>query len=449
MVMYAHLYHAGRLLWPGGLDVRRKLQKLERTQWFSPDELQAWQFARIQKLVSYAYDHVPYYRDLYRHLDIHPEDVRTWQDFQALPFVTKADVNNHLEAMVSPELRSEALPSLTGGSTGEPTRFFVDRSYHRWDAALEFRGRGWYGVREGDKIALVWGAQRDMHMWNWRDRLKAEILRERYLNAFSMTEEKMKAFAEMLVRWQPAMFRAYPVALGLFAGFVKQQGIGGIRPKFIELTAEVVTGPQRELLEEVFQCPVVDWYSSREMGTIAFQCPHGGRHVCETRYLELVADGKVQEPGQMGEVVITSLHQFTMPFIRYKQGDIAVYESSPCTCRRGLPTLREVLGKTNDCLVTPDGLFIHPGCLGRPIRERPEVVRYQAHQTDERHITVRLVCSKDVDQVWLEGMRRDLQDRLGSGMHISLETVDEIPLTSAGKHRFIISEISPPFVEQA
>jgi phenylacetate-CoA ligase len=264
-----------------------------------------------------------------------------------------------------------------------------------------------------------------------------------------MTEEKMKAFAEMLVRWQPTMFRAYPVALGLFAGFIKQQGIGGIRPKFIELTAEVVTGPQRELLEEVFQCPVVDWYSSREMGTIAFQCPHGGRHVCETRYLELVADGNVQEPGQVGEVVVTSLHQFTMPFIRYKLGDIAAYKPSPCTCGRGLPVLREVLGKTNDCLVTPDGRIIHSGYAAWILRERPEIVRFQVHQTDERHITVRLVCKEGVDQVWLDGVRRDLQDRLGGGMRIFLETVDEIPLTFAGKHRHVISEISPPFVEQA
>jgi phenylacetate-CoA ligase len=447
--MYASLYHAGRLLWPGGLDVRRKLQELERTQWFSPDELQAWQFARIQNLIRYAYDQVPYYRDLYRQLDIHPEDVRTWQDFQALPFVTKTDVNNHLEAMVSPQLRRGALPRSTSGSTGEPTRFFVDRSYHRWDAALEFRGRGWYGAREGDKIALVWGALRDMHISNWRDRLKAKIVRERYLNAYGMTEEKMKAFAEMLVRWQPTMFRAYASALSLFAGFVKQQGIGGIRPKFIELTAEVVTGPQRELLEEVFQCPVVDWYSTLEMGTIALQCPHGGRHVCETRYLELVADGKVQEPGQMGEVVITSLHQFTMPFIRYKLNDIAVYQPSPCACGRGLPVLREVMGRTNDYLVTVDGKFVYPEFFASALERRPEIVRFQVHQLDQQHLTVKLVCKEDVDQVWLDGVRRDLQARLGSRMHILLETVDEIPLTSAGKHRFVISEISPPFVQQA
>lgn len=447
--MYPTIYHGLRLFWPGGLEVRRNLRELERTQWLAHDELGAWQFARIKELIGYAYEQVPYYRDLYRRLDVHPEDIRTFQDFQSLPFLTKEDVRSHLEAMISPVLRSGALTDHTGGSTGKPLRFVVDRSFHRWDAALEFRGRGWYGAREGDKIALIWGAQRDMHMWSQRARLKAKIVRERYLNAFSMTESKMRAFAEMLVRWQPDVLRAYGSALSLFARFLEQEGIGRIQPRIIELTAEKVTGPERRFLEEVFQCPVADWYSSREMGTIAFQCPQGGRHVCETRYLELIADGNVQGPGQMGEVVITSLHQFTMPFIRYKLEDIAVYDSNPCACGRGLPVLREVVGRTNDYLVTVDGQFVHPEYFADVLMLRPEIARYQIHQPDEEHITVRLACKEGVDQAWLEGVRQELQVFLGGRTQILLETVDELPLTPAGKHRFIISQIKSPFAELA
>ena len=447
--MYSSIYHSLRLFWPGGQQIRKRLQELDRTQWYSADELRAWQLVRIQKLIRYAYDHVPYYRDLYRRLDIHPEDVRNLQDFQALPFLTKEDVRNHLEEMVSPQLRKGAQDNFTGGSTGKPLQFVIDRSFHRWDAALEFRGRSWYGAREGDKIALVWGAQCDMHMWDRRARLKARIVRERYLNAFGMTEAKMRAFAEMLVRWQPDMFRAYASALSLFAGYLKLQGIDSIRPRFIELTAEKVTEPQRRLLAEVFQCPVADWYSCRELGTIAFQCPHGGRHVCETRYLEVVANGKVQEPGQIGEVVITSLHQYVMPFIRYKLEDIAVYEPGPCTCGRGLPVLREVVSRTNDFLVTVDGQFIHPEYFADVLMLRTEIARYQICQPDAQHIIVRLVCNERADQTWLEDLRQEFQGRLGSGTQISLEMVDEIPLTDAGKHRFIVSEIKPPFVDQA
>jgi phenylacetate-CoA ligase len=288
-----------------------------------------------------------------------------------------------------------------------------------------------------------------MHLWSRSARRKARILRERYLNAYNMTESSMKAFAEMLVRWRPAMFRAYGSAMALFAALVKEQGIDGIRPKFIELTAEKVTGPQRQLLEEVFQCPVADWYSSREMGTIAFQCPHGGRHVCETRYLELVANGRVVPPGEMGEVVITSLHQYTMPFIRYRQDDIAVYDPSPCACGRGLPVLREMVGRSNDFVVTADGQYVHPTYFADLRWCRPEVARFQVYQPDAQHLTLRLLPRREIDPAWLEEVRQELHGQLGTSMQVEVELVDDIPLTPEGKHRFIVSAISSPFADAA
>lgn len=442
--MYASVYSALKLLWPGGLDVRRKLRELERTQWLPREQLEAWQLVRIQKLVQHAYEHVPYYHDWYRRLGIRPQDIKTLKDFQSLPFLTREDVVNHLDSLICPELRSGAQDRHTGGSTGQPMRFVIDQLFRRWDLALEFRGRGWYGAREGDKVALVWGVESDLHVRNWRARLKARILREQYLNAFCMTEANMKAFADMLVQWQPTILRAYAMALSLFAQFLKERGIEGIRPRFIELTSEKVTDRQRRLLEEVFQCKVADWYSSRELGTIAFQCPEGGRHVCETRFLEVVADGRVVEPGQLGEVVITSLHQYTMPFIRYKIGDLAVYEPGTCPCGRGLPVLRQVVGRTNDFVVTADGRFVESGYFDAVLETKSEIARYQVHQLDKQHLQVRLVCKREVDQDWLEDVRSELQAHLGADMHISLQVVDNIPLTSAGKHRCVTSAIELP-----
>lgn len=190
---------------------------------------------------------------------------------------------------------------------------------------------------------------------------------------------------------------------------------------------------------------MADWYSSREMGTIAFRCPQAGQHVAETRYLEVVAGERVVEPGEMGEVVVTSLHQYSMPFVRYKMDDVAAYEPSPCTCGRGLPVLREVVGRTNDYLVTVDGRFVHPEFFAYAFRAKPEITRYQAYQPNKHHLEVRLVCKGVVDQAWLEGIRRGLQVRFGDNMRISCQIVDDIPLTSAGKHRFIVSETKPDF----
>ena len=445
--MYSAIYRTMRLFWPGGLETRRHLRELERTQWLSEDELRALQLAKIQQLVKHAYEHVPFYRERYQRAGIHPEDIRSLEDFQALPFLTREDVKNNLEALVAQNFpRHKLYKSETGGSTGEPIQFLVEGSFWWWNAALEFRGRGWHGVQEGDKIAWVWGADRDMPGWSRTKRLRAHIMRQRFLNAFGMTEAKMQAFTEMLVRWQPVMFRAYASALSLFAQFIKERGITGIRPKLIETTAEKVTDPQRQLLEEVFHCQVADCYSAREMGTIAYQCEMGGMHVCETRYLEIVANDKVVQPGQLGEVVVTSLTQFAMPFIRYKKGDMAIYEPGHCPCGRKLPRLKEVVGRTNEFLVSADGQFVHSLFLAYVFRVKPEVVRYQVHQPDRKHLNVRLVCNQPVNSAWLDNARAEIQARFGQETQVSIQVVDQIELTPVGKHRHVISEVKPDFI---
>jgi len=444
--MYALAYRTLRFLNPREWTTRRFSREMARTQWLSGPELEAWQLIRLRQLVAHAYENVPFYRQRFQALDIHPQDIHSRQDFEALPFLTKEDVVSNALALRSLRPHGRLYSNETGGSTGQPVRFVVEDSFWRWNVALRDRARLWYGVHPGDKMALVWGAPRDMPDWNPKRRWRARIMRHRVLNAFSMTEDKMRAFAEMLVRWQPAIFKAYPSALTLLAEFIQARGIAGIHPRLIETTAEKVTGPQRQLLEQVFGCPVADCYSSRELGTIGYQCPTGGLHICETRYLEIVADGQVVEPGQLGEVVITSLHQFAMPFIRYKIGDMGLSRAENCACGRGLPMLHEVVGRTHDYLTTAGGQFVHGEFFAYTFRVRPQVARYQVYQPDKEHLQVRLVCHQPVDQTWLAGVRAEIQNRFGPETHVDLEVVDHIPLTAAGKHRYITSEVRPDFL---
>jgi len=207
-----------------------------------------------------------------------------------------------------------------------------------------------------------------------------------------------------------------------------------------------VTPSQRQLFEEVFQAPVADNYSSWEIDSMGYQCPQGGLHVSEERYLELVANGRVVNPGQMGEVVITSLNQYAMPFIRYKNEDVGIYESEDCSCGRGMPVLREIVGRNSDLLVKPDGQIVHWSSIFTIMRHKPEVYQYQMYQSDREHLEVRLVCKQRVDSTLLEDIRNELRPCFGESMQISVKLVDRIELTSSGKRRFIISEVKPDFI---
>ncbi len=235
--MYSTLYRLFRWLWPPERAMRRYLRELEQTQWLSREDLEAWQLQRLIALVAHAYENVPYYRHRYQALDIHPQDIKTLQDFQVLPFLTKEEVNQHREELVAANFQGKLRPNQTGGSTGLPMRFFHEDSFWHWNVVL-WRARNWYGIQSGDKMAWIWGAKADMPAWTWQNRLKAAVMRQRYLNAFSMTEAKMRDFAEMLVGWQPKIIRVYPSTLEIFARYLKENDITGIRPRLIEATAE-------------------------------------------------------------------------------------------------------------------------------------------------------------------------------------------------------------------
>lgn len=440
--MYSRIYRPmRRYLRRGGAEIHRNQLELERTQWLPKTELRAMQFEKVQRLLRYAYQHVPFYRERYQSEDIHPDDIKSWKDFQNIPILTKEDVSEHLKSLVSEEPGIEKSENHTGGSTGLPLRFYMDRSFGWWTAALGNRGRSWYGVYPGDKIAWVWGAERDVANHSLRDRLKARVRRHRLLHAFTMTEANMQAFAEMLVDWQPAMIRAYPSTLSVFAQFIKQKGINSIAPRFIEVTSEVLFPAQRELFEEVFQCSVANIYSARELYKIAYDCPDGRLHVSETHYLELVANGQASEAGQMGEIIVTSLHQFAMPLIRYRIGDLGVHDPEDCPCGRGMPILRELVGKTNDVMVTADGMLVSHQYVNAIMKARTEVDHYQFYQPDIHHLEVRLICNQRVDEAWLDTLRREVQSHFGSGTQVSIHLVDHLELTPAGKWRYIISDV--------
>ncbi len=446
--MYPLIYRTIRLFYPGGFETRRLLNELEQSQWLPEEELVSRQLARLQQLVKHAYEQVPYYHDLYQSLDIHPEDIKTMQDFEALPLLTKEDVVNNADRLIASNFPRNRLQVIeTGGSTGMPLRCFIDQSYWHWLPALEMRGHGWHGVSEGEKIAWIAGTRiKDLENQGWKERLKVRITQQRYLNPICLTKARMQAFAELLVRWQPSMILAYPSALSLFARHLRENGIGGIRPKLIEVTSEKVTPSQRQLLEEVFQCRVIDAYGSRELGPLAFECEAGGLHVTEGCHLEAVANGRPVEPGQIGELVLTSLHQYGMPLIRYRIFDMGIYETHPCSCGRGLPILREVVGRTSSFIVTSDGQYTDGSFFEYTFQVKPEITRYQIYQPDLDRIEVRLVLRQEVDQPWLDCLRRELQAPFDSRLQITLRCINEISLTSSGKLLSVISDVQPDFI---
>jgi phenylacetate-CoA ligase len=177
------------------------------------------------------------------------------------------------------------------------------------------------------------------------------------------------------------------------------------------------------------------------MGPIAFDCPHGSMHINENCYVELIADNKPVSPGEKGEVVLTHLHNFAMPFIRYKITDLATESTKICSCGRGLPVMQGIDGRANDLVVTSEGGFVTDAFFEFLLQDIPQVARFQIYQPNLENLQVTLELREQLDRSSLDSLHKKLMEPFNSQIKIEICIVDEIKHAASGKFRVVISDV--------
>jgi len=448
--MYAWLFR--HLLFPAyesGLRRRRTLkylQQLEEQQWGSLEGVRELQWRQLLALVRHAEAHVPFYRERMRRAGLTARAINSPEDFRRLPPLTKADVRAHARELIADNISSRALHwSATGGSTGEPIRFAYDHNSYEWRVAVAARADRWAGWDWGERQFYIWGRalRPEPRLMLLKKRLHNRLLNMRVLSAFDFTDAVLKDYARQLNAFRPCVVVGYTNALYEFARFCKARGLNIWQPKGIIPTAERLYDYQRELLHQVFRAGVFDRYGCREVMNIAAECErHEGLHVCADHlYLELECDGRPAMPGELGEVLVTDLHNYAMPFIRYRNGDLAVSAARPCSCGRGLPLLACVEGRVLDMIVAPDGRYVPGEFFPHLLKDYPGIERYQIYQGPDYRVTVRIMPGPDFTRSHLEEIRRLITGQLGPSANVDVVLVDDIPRTEGGKLRVTISEV--------
>ncbi len=421
-------------------------RQLEESQWWDGQRLQALQLARLRRLLLHAARHVPYYREQFARVGFDPRDLGTLDQLSALPFLTKADIRAHLDALRADDARGLARFN-TGGSSGEPLIFFIGKERVSHDVAAKWRATRWWDVDIGDREIVVWGSPieltRQDRLRAWRDRL----LRTRLLPAFEMSEANLDRFVAAIRAFRPRMLFGYPSALAHIARHADKRGVAmddlGIRVAFV--TAERLYDDQRETIARVFGCAVANGYGGRDAGFIAHQCPAGGMHITAEDILVEIVDeaGRPLPAGVAGEIVVTHLATRDFPFIRYRTGDVGVLDAGSCACGRGLPLLKEIQGRTTDFVVARDGTVMHGLSLIYVVRDVPGVEQFKIVQESREHTRVLLVTGPGFRDPALEEIRQGLVRRLGEGVRVDVERVAAIPREASGKHRYIVSKVAP------
>lgn len=447
--MYRYLYR--HLLLPffdGVVKGRRTMHHwrvAEESQWWDRTELERQQLAALNRLLAHARATCPYHAERWQSSGLSDAPLESLEQFHNWPLTTRELIREHRLRMRS-TLPLKRITKATGGSSGEPLQFDLDTDSNDRRTAMMYRGYGWAGGEPGSKQLYVWGSHvGEVPAWKrWKTDLHHRFDRHLILSCFEFTPEKMQRHLERWNRYSPEVVVAYTNPLYEFARYCEQTGREIVAPRSIIVGAEKLHDFQRETLTRVFRAPVFETYGSREFMLIGAECDrHEGLHLTHENLLVEILDdnGRPTPTGEEGNVVITDLFNYGMPFIRYVNGDRAVAGFGQCSCGRGLPLMNKVVGRQLDVLNTPDGRKIPGEFFPHLLKDYPAIRRFQVVQEATERISLKLVVDGGLTLADRERLLAAIHQCTGTAVEIQLQMVAEIPLTKAGKHRVVVHAI--------
>lgn len=420
----------------------RYLRELERSQWLTVEEIEERQLGALRQLLEVAGEQCSYYRETWRNKGLDPRALRSLADLTAWPMIDRDIIRSHRAEMQNPKVTG-LITKATGGSTGVPLVFDLDpRSNDRRMAAWH-RGYGWASAGLGTRQWYLWGsAVGNVSRWKkLKDAAYHALYRRRIVSCFGMSDARIADYVNDFNRTRPDCIVAYTNPLYEFARTIEERGLCHWKPRSIVVGAEKLHSFQRELIERVFEAPVFETYGSREFTLIGGECAeHAGLHLTmENLLVEIVDDDGLATPaGEEGNVVITDLTNYGMPFIRYQNGDRAIAGLDRCRCGRGLPLLKQVTGRQLDILETVDGRHIPGEFFPHLIKEYRGVRRFQVVQENLRSVKVLIVPGAE----WTLEDHRTLETQvrrvIGPETELEIACVEDIPLTRSGKQQVVV-----------
>lgn len=422
------------------------LQSLRRLQFAPPERLVEHQLDLVERLIRHAHANVPYYRD---RLECALQDGRfrpeAWSE---VPLLTRAEVQSNVPALQAasvPEKVGVKIPGSTSGTSGSRLAFYQSHlatiaSDCQHERMLEVHGidRTAHLARIRVDRSAPHPEGRETEGWN----LTCPTSRLSSLNVLTPIAEQ----AEWLVRRKPAYLMTYPSNAAALA--LRLEATGRSLPLSGVLTVgEQVTAEQRNAIARVFGCRLFDSYGATEVGYLAFECPAGaGYHIAYESVLIDVVDqrGRTVPPGTLGQVVITPVYNYAMPFIRYAIGDYAIAADGPCACGRTLPRLASLAGRIRNVLTFSDGSQRSPWgwtSTFQPLlrAEQMQMVQTAMDQIELRYVPIEGAAAPDNARVEAAGRRV-----IHPTVKVQAVAVGQIARSAAGKIEDCISLVTPP-----
>ena len=400
------------------------------------------QLRQIERVLRHAYETVPWYRDKLTGIEHIPNGDLDEEFFSRIPILTRSDIQTNTTA-----LRSTQVPLEHGGigylrssgSTGKPIEITATRVRNFIGRGLSLRTYYWHRLDTTRKnvdirTALEPGTKRKNLRWSslpWSapsPRLDLNL--------------PINELFEQFIAEDPVYVQSHPYTLLLLAETSRKTGILPRKLKAARSFGEALSGHTRQVLREVWDVPVIDCYSATEIGIMAHQCPENENlhvQVENVRVEILDKKGTPCQPGDIGRVVVTPLHNFATPLIRYEIGDYA-QAGKACACGRTLPVLNRILGRHRNLCVLKNGERFFPE-IRENLTKFGHIRQFQAHQKTLEDIELRIVAVRPFSDEERGEVQALLQKKLHYPFNVNIIEVEDIPREANGKFEEFKSDI--------
>jgi phenylacetate-CoA ligase len=441
-LIYLSLYAAGN-------KIPNYLKQIKKYEFLGREKNAELINRKLEALLLHAYNNVPYYHRILDNCGVIKDNKVNLDNFSRIPVLTKEIIRHEGKNLYSNDYKKrKSYENTSGGSTGEPVRFIQDVEYDQWNIATKLYFNLMLGKDVGAPEIKFWGSDRDIIEGNLtlKDRLINFLYNRKFFNSYQLNTEKIRELINLNNRFKPAAYWSYMESALELSNFLAAYKVNFYPPRIVISTIGPLTDEVRKKIESAMKCKVYNQYGSREVGAIACQCrEQKGLHTFPWwNYVEILdKNHKPVEAGQQGDVFITTLHNFSMPLIRYELGDVAVAGQYQCPCGRSTFQLQTVLGRTLGYFKKSDGSLAHSHFIVQTLFFRDWIKSFQVIQDAIDHILIRLELREVAKppKEDLDDIVRKTKILMGQNCAVDFEFTDHINKSASGKNVYTICKV--------
>ena len=409
------------------------------------EELKRIQWINLKKLLNHAYKNVPFYRMKFEKAGITPDDIKKPADMKKIPVTTKEELKeNFPDSVIARNLpKNRFFLNRTSGSSGAPFEFYIGGAQNNEERKALFRIQAAMGIEFGGTIIRIRNHNVKGH--GLKIQLQKLFGNTKHLSTKGLKLSDLPNYIKFIRKHKPSVLESFPHHILALAAYMKEKCIT-LNVRNIHIVGGNASKSEKKLLSELFNAQIFNDYGASECMYIAYQCEQRNQYHLEiTRYfIEILNKGKDAKENEMGEIVLTNLFNYAMPFIRYRIKDLAIVGGT-CNCRRTFPVIRGIEGRVQQVIFLPNGRLLDQNLIRNQFSRRASKVKaFQCIYRKENVFEIKVVpaggYTNETENELIAGIKKVLHN----GIPVKIVKVDSIPLYGAEQKEMSILTEAPP-----